>query len=229
MHLLRFVLLVVIFLGSGTKRFTLPAVSIIRFRIWPSIADDSIDQQARKAHRKCLWIHVAGSHTTAATGTLLFWHLFHNPTALERLQDEIRAAPLVEDDLCYSDSELVGLPYLQGCIQENFRISPVFVMPLIRVVPKGGKMVAGAFIAAGTDVSICKHVLHHDPGVFGENVEDFIPERWLDTEYNCAQYLIALGAGDRSFIRRNIATTEICKLIGFILSKYDLEYHTPGW
>lgn len=128
---------------------------------------------------------VAGSHTTATTSTLLLWHLFHNPTALERLQNEIRAVPLEDNNPCCAYSELASLPYLQACLTENMRISPVFTMPLMRVVPEGGKTIAGHFISAGTDVSTSNHVLHHDPAVFGENLESFVPERWLDPEYDC--------------------------------------------
>lgn len=38
------------------------------------------------------------------------------------------------------------------------------------------------------------------------------------------QYLIPFGVGHRACIGRNIATTEICKLVGSILKRYDLEY-----
>ncbi|KAK0638079.1 Cytochrome P450 monooxygenase gsfF [Lasiodiplodia hormozganensis] len=34
---------------------------------------------------------IAGSHTTAATITLLFWHLLHNPQTLAKLEDEVLA------------------------------------------------------------------------------------------------------------------------------------------
>jgi benzoate 4-monooxygenase len=131
---------------------------------------------------------VAGSHTTAATISFLMWHFFHNNTALSRLQDEIRAVTPSEDNPCYPYSALASLPYLQASISENFRISPVFVMPLMRVVPEGGKVIAGQFVPAGVDVSVCNHVLHHDPDVFGADLESFIPERWFKGDYNKSQY-----------------------------------------
>lgn len=167
---------------------------------------------------------VAGSHTTAATAYFLMWHLFHNNTTLSRLQDELRAVTLSDDNPCYPYSALASLPYLQASVFENFRISPVFVMPLMRVVPKGGKVIAGQFVPAGVDVSICNYALHHNPEVFGTDLECFIPERWLKGDYNKSQYLMPFGAGHRACIGRNIAMTEIYKLVGSLLARYDFEY-----
>lgn len=171
---------------------------------------------------------IAGSHTTAASAYILFWHLFHNHAALTRLQDEIRSVPRSEGNLCYPYSALSGLPYLQASFSENFRISPVFVMPLMRVVPDGGKVIAGQFIPGGVDVSICNHALHHDPEVFGPDLESFVPERWLREDYNKSQYLMQFGAGHRACIGRNIAMTELYKLIGSLLARYDFEYLSEG-
>ena len=167
---------------------------------------------------------VAGSHTTAATITLLLWHLFHNPDTLERLQNEIRAVAKNSDNPCYAYSDVANLPYLQACVTENFRISPVFVMPLMRIVPTGGKTIAGEFVPPGTDVSISNHVLHHDAVEFGDNLDKFIPERWLDERSTSSQYLMPFGAGHRACIGRNIATTEIYKVVATLLSRYDFEY-----
>jgi cytochrome P450 len=168
---------------------------------------------------------VAGSHTTAATSILLLWHLFHNPPVLAKLRNEIDTLQDVEGaPPCYPFSVLANLPYLQATVSENYRISPVFVMPLMRVVPEGGKVIAGEFVPAGTDVSICNYALHHDPEVFGPDLERFDPDRWLNAGYNKAGYLMPFGAGHRACIGRNIATTEIYKLIVSLLARYDLEY-----
>ncbi|KAH7410748.1 cytochrome P450 [Cadophora sp. MPI-SDFR-AT-0126] len=170
---------------------------------------------------------VAGSHTTAATITLLLWHLFRNPDVLKRLQNEIRTGAIHNDGSCHAYANVANLPYLQACVTESFRMSPVFVIPLMRVVPPGGKVIAGEFVPSGTDVSICSHVLHHDAIEFGENLDKFIPERWLDESNTRSQYLMPFGAGHRACLGRNIATTEIYKVVASLLSRYEFDCRLP--
>ncbi|KAH7077544.1 cytochrome P450 [Paraphoma chrysanthemicola] len=167
---------------------------------------------------------VAGSHTTAATTTLLMWHLLHTDAAYATLVQELDSKTANNhSDFSYPYSSFVDLHYLQAAVTENFRISPVFTMPLPRVVPVEGRTIADSFIPGGTDVSICNHALHHDPKVFGEDLETFKPERWLEHSYNKSQYLMPFGAGHRACIGRNIATMEIYKMVGSILSRYNVE------
>lgn len=167
---------------------------------------------------------VAGSHTTAASAAILFWYLIRNSEILQRLREELDAVPAPPDGTaCYPFSSVSNLPYLQACIAENFRISPVFSMPLPRFVPLGGKVIAGEFIPEGTEVSISNHVLHHDPDVFGDNLETYVPERWLDPTYDKSSLLMPFGAGHRACIGRNIATTEIHKLVASLLERFDFE------
>lgn len=79
---------------------------------------------------------VAGSHTTSGTLTLLFYHLLHCPKAAARLTKELDdQLELLDEDSNYNYQTLEStLPYTRACIQENYRITPVFTMPLPRVV-----------------------------------------------------------------------------------------------
>lgn len=67
---------------------------------------------------------IAGTHTTSATTTLLFWNLLHNPEAMERCVDEVRSKlpDLGSDKVAYSVTEVeASLPFLRQCVRENFR------------------------------------------------------------------------------------------------------------
>jgi cytochrome P450 len=166
---------------------------------------------------------IAGSHTTAASTTLLLWHLLRTPQALSRLRKEVDEIPTKpENSTSYSYKATSRLEYLQAVVTEGFRINPVFVMPLMRVIPDGGKNIAGQFVPGGTDVSICNHVLHHDEDVFGPSLEKFSPERWMTGEYDRTAYLMPFGAGHRACVGRNIATAEIQKLVVSLLARYEI-------
>lgn len=121
---------------------------------------------------------------------------------------------------------------------ETLRINPVFTMPLMRVVPSGGggALVAGARLPAGTDVSVTNHALHHDPAVFGGELERFVPERWLGgggggggkggeggAVAERMKLLMPFGAGHRACIGRNLASVEINKVAASVLARYRVE------
>lgn len=96
---------------------------------------------------------IAGTHTTSATATLLFYNLLHNPDILQNCVQEIddKLPPLEADKAAYSVTEAENsLPYLRACVRENFRLTPVFSMPLERrVTDPEGILVAGRHIKQG--------------------------------------------------------------------------------
>jgi cytochrome P450 len=166
---------------------------------------------------------VAGSHTTAASTTLLLWHMLHHPEAVRRVREEIQSLTSVDGNAVYPFEALKRLKYLQAAISEGFRVNPVFIAPLMRVVPSHGHDIAGASVPGGTEVSVCNHVVHHNGDIFCSVLHKYMPERCFDAEFSGAANLITFGAGHRACIGRNIAMAEISKLIATLLSRYDIE------
>jgi cytochrome P450 len=66
-------------------------------------------------------------------------------------------------------------------IKESLRLHPGVGYPLERVVPKGGATLCGIDIPAGTVVGMHAWVIHHNRNVFGEDADEFRPERWLES------------------------------------------------
>lgn len=98
-------------------------------------------------------LRIAGTHTTSATTSLLFYHLLHNPEYLAELVKEIdkNLPPLDNKKPAYSITEAETLlPFLRDCMRENFRITPVFTMPLARrVMHPEGLVISGQYIPQG--------------------------------------------------------------------------------
>ncbi|KAL1859975.1 hypothetical protein Plec18170_001923 [Paecilomyces lecythidis] len=167
---------------------------------------------------------IAGAHTTSATLGFLFYHLMHNRYAAEKLATELCTTL----PLHYAGSKLESyagmeskLPYTMACIKENFRITAVFNMPLPRLVtdPKGVD-ISGYHMPQGTSVSMLNHALHHDPRLWGQDHDKFIPERWLEENISFND-IMPFGIGHRACIGRNIASINILKILSTLWRNFE--------
>ncbi len=55
-------------------------------------------------------------------------------------------------------------------------------MGLPRVAPESGITVLGNHLPEGTIISAPTYTIHRDPTVFGDDVEEFRPERWFECD-----------------------------------------------
>ncbi|KAH6974336.1 putative benzoate 4-monooxygenase cytochrome P450 [Ilyonectria sp. MPI-CAGE-AT-0026] len=175
---------------------------------------------------------IAGTHTTSATTTLLLYHLLHAPEIMAKCVSEIdnNLKPLDADQPAYSVAEAeASLPYLRQCVRENFRLTPVFTMPLARrVVAPEGVDIAGRHIKQGTSVAICNHAFHHNPDVWGQDHNVFSPERWETPEMaQRARLLMHFGLGGRQCIGKTVAQTNIYKLASTLLRHFEFQLADP--
>lgn len=170
---------------------------------------------------------IAGSSTTGSTLTLLLWHILRSDRVQGLLRQEIDGTKRLDSSaMVYDYRSVSGLRYLSACISEGLRINPTFTLPFMRIAPAQGCTVSGSYIPGGTDLSVCNFVLHHDPEIFGPDLDEFRPERWLEPSYNKQGELLAFGTGHRACIGRNIAHVEIYKLLAALLARYEFDLVT---
>lgn len=169
----------------------------------------------------------AGADTTAWTLSAFFYYVLRTPGVYDRLVKEIRDASQ-EEIMPYTQAQ--KLPYLDACIKENFRMHPAARFGSERVVPIGGAVICGEHIPAGTDVVINPWAIHRRKEIWGEDVEVFRPERWLEDEEKAkkmAGMLFQFGSGNFMCIGRNISLLEMYKLTAATLGAFDLELVEP--
>ncbi|KAK5046573.1 hypothetical protein LTR84_007334 [Exophiala bonariae] len=176
----------------------------------------------------------AGSDTTAITLRAIFYYLLKNLHTLGALRKEIAQAEtdgvFTRDDKLVRWAEANSLPYLGAVIKESLRIHPAAGLPLERVVPHGGATICGRFFPAGTIVGCSAWTIHRDRGVFGEDVDVFRPERWLEDPVRAAemnQVLFSFGAGARTCAGKNISYLEMYKLVPAMLRTFDIQLAYP--
>lgn len=77
-------------------------------------------------------------------------------------------------------AESQKLPYLDACVKEAFRLYPAAGLPLERIVPPQGAEICGEHITGGTIVGCNAWVIHRRSEIFGQDVDVYQPERWIE-------------------------------------------------
>lgn len=111
---------------------------------------------------------VGGSDTTSSTMTSFMDFVSRN----QNLQDDIyaelcEALPGPLDANWVASEEIAGkLPLLNAVLKEVMRIRPTSSTGLERVIPPGGKTVAGVFLPGGYLVSMPTVAIHHNSNIY---------------------------------------------------------------
>jgi cytochrome P450 len=181
----------------------------------------------------CLSMVLAGSETTAISLSSVFYHLLKNPQVYDNLMKELDSA-VQEGIISDTTDEIVtwkgsqSLRYLDAVVQESFRLHPAAGLMLERVVPSPGLHILGHYVSGGTIVGCNAWVLHRRPEIFGQDVNTFRPERWLEASKDELKEMKAtmfqFGAGARTCIGKNISLLEIYKLVPSFLRKFEVSF-----
>lgn len=169
----------------------------------------------------------AGTDTTTAALTNTIYLLYKHPQVFSKLREELDAATDNQDVPEYNN--VCNLPYLRACIKESLRVRPANSFGLPRVVPSGGGIIAGAFIAEEVTVSVPTYSLLRHAGLF-KNPEQFDPERWFtDSKENMNKAHYSFSVGPRICIGRNIVYIEQISTIAIGALWFFKFYSTTCW
>ncbi|KAJ5649898.1 benzoate 4-monooxygenase cytochrome P450 [Penicillium longicatenatum] len=176
----------------------------------------------------------AGSDTTAILLRTIIYQLLKHPECLARLLEELKVARQegrLSPVVTWKESR--ELPYLDAVIKESGRLHPPFGLPFERVVPPEGAVICGQSIPGGSIVGISAWAIHRDPETFGEDCEEWNPDRWFcddETRKKMDSALMTFGAGRRVCLGKHISYLEIYKLIPTLFQRYELELtNGDGW
>lgn len=99
---------------------------------------------------------VAGSETTATLLCGVTYLLLHNPEAMRKVTEEVRAAFASEKDITLTS---VGkLTYMLACLNEALRQYPPVAIGMPRVVPegRGAVTIAGQAVPEKVSPQLCR-------------------------------------------------------------------------
>lgn len=137
----------------------------------------------------------AGTDTTSISMHSLIYYILKHPPVMRKLQAEIANADTsghLSRIPQYKETNHKAMPYLAACIKETFRIHPAVTITFPRHVPQGGAYICGQFFPAGTRVGVSPHVVGRDTKLFGEDADEFRPERWIECSH---EQLVAMEKG----------------------------------
>ena len=109
----------------------------------------------------------------------------HNPHVQRKLHaelDEALGRAGFEEDPVATFEQVKRLTYLEVIVNEALRVHSASAIGLPRLAPEGGVTVLGKTFPEGTVLSVPTYTIHRDKSVWGEDAEEFSPERWFEIE-----------------------------------------------
>ncbi|KAH6981572.1 cytochrome P450 [Ilyonectria sp. MPI-CAGE-AT-0026] len=183
---------------------------------------DSINLPYGELLAECSVMLNAGTDTTTAALTNTIFLLYKHPLILEKLRKELD--PVMSAGTIPPYNTISQLPYLRACIEESLRLRPASSMGLPRVVPKGGRTIAGHFIDEDVTVSVPTYTLLRDSTTF-DRPEEYDPQRWIDGDTEkMSKVHLPFSVGPRACIGRNIAYYEQLLVIATLVTNFDFDF-----
>ncbi|KAK5082012.1 hypothetical protein LTR05_007154 [Lithohypha guttulata] len=207
----------------------------------PDITQSLIDHYLKSSpeNKKELWpmlcgdsrlIIVAGSDTTAATLSYLFYHIASKKDWQEKLRKEIQdiKASTKSTERTIADQSLKDAPVLNGMINEALRLNPPVPSGVFRQTPPEGVTIGETFIPGNSVIQIPTYVMSRSEDNYVEPAQ-FMPERWSSRPELIKEKdaFIPFSTGPFGCIGKNLAYMEIRTITSQIIDQFDVSL-APG-
>ncbi|RCN49007.1 unspecific monooxygenase [Ancylostoma caninum] len=166
---------------------------------------------------QCFIFLLAGFDTTANSLAYITYLLAKNPDIQRNLQEEI-------DQYCNLETinyeTLASMTYLDCSVKEGLRMYPTANVANSRRCMKSTTL-GDVEIHEGEYVLADTFTLHYDPEIWGEDANEFRPERWMNADRPIAAWL-SFGLGPRQCIGMRLAQMEEKLVLAHLLKRYDI-------
>lgn len=164
---------------------------------------------------QALNILLAGRDTTASTLSFTICYLAKNKDVWRKLRNTV-LEQFGRDFSSVTFESLKSCKYLQHVISEVLRLHPIVAANFREAVqqtklPRGGGPNGDGeiYIAKGTFILYLTYILQRDPEYWGEDADEFKPERWETPQKNHNWTYIPFNGGPRICLGQQFALTEI--------------------
>ena len=171
---------------------------------------------------------IAGHETTSGLLSFTIYELLHHPEALAKAYEEVDRVLGNDLNAQPTFNQVNQLRYISQILSETLRLWPT--APAFSVYPlKDEEIIGGKYkVTKNEDIAVLIPMLHRDTSIWGNDVEDFKPERFsLEEEQNRpADAFKPFGNGQRACIGRQFALQEAALILGMLLQRYKFIDHT---
>ncbi|KAI1266206.1 bifunctional P-450:NADPH-P450 reductase [Xylariaceae sp. FL1019] len=170
---------------------------------------------------------IAGHETTSGTLSFAFYRLLKNPDAYRKAQAEVDEVvgkgPITVEHVS-------KVPYITAVLRETLRLdSPI---SLYNVSSVEDQLLGGEYpVAKGEACGLFVCQSHLDPAVWGDDAQEFKPERMLDEHFNKLPKNAwkPFGNGMRGCIGRPFAMQEAILTMVMLLQNFNFVMHDPSY
>lgn len=159
---------------------------------------------------------LAGADTTAGTMAWALRLLDQHPDVRHRVHKEVDQ--VLDGKTPVTQQVLADLPELHRVIAETLRLYPPAWL-VTRLVTTDTDL-AGYRLPPGTAVALSPYTIHRDPHHY-PNPDEFVPDRWRDTEPGSGTYL-PFGAGARNCIGERFGLLEVAMTLATVTRRWRL-------
>lgn len=165
---------------------------------------------------------IAGHETTSGLLSFAIYYLMNNPDKLHKAYEEVDR---VLTDSTPTYKQVLDLKYIRMILSETLRLWPT--APAFSLFAKEDTILAGRYpLKKGESVNVLIPKLHRDTNAWGDDVEDFRPERFEDQSRVPQDAYKPFGNGQRACIGQQFALHEAVLVLGMVLKHFELIDHT---
>ncbi|KAI9295116.1 cytochrome P450 [Neoconidiobolus thromboides FSU 785] len=174
-----------------------------------------------------LGFFLAGHETTACVLGVTLFFLAKYPEIQEKLYQEVRFL-LKKPDTIPTIEQTKQMTYLFAIMEESLRLYP----PVSRLpdrVCKEELHFDNYIIPKGTRLALSIYSLHRDPEIWGEDSNEFKPERFLDENMNEKELKTkfitnGFGGGSRICLGLNFSRLEQKVVLSMLVNKFKIKF-----
>ncbi|XP_023004057.1 alkane hydroxylase MAH1-like [Cucurbita maxima] len=186
---------------------------------------DELDINDKFLRDTVLNFMIAGRDAFSVTLSWLFYILSKNPIILAKIRQELNSITIPQQRT-FANEELSNLVYLHGAICETLRLHPPIAFEH-KSAAEADTLPSGHHVKPHTMILFSLYALGRMRSVWGEDCEEFKPERWI-TEKGAIKRepsykFFSFNAGPRTCLGKSVAFSQLKIVSAAIIHNYDIE------